>query len=117
MEDTTRPPIDVVRAHRFEVVDAEGVTRAVLGSLDHPSGDGGWGLGLYERDGERGWLATGPLGPGLAFVSAGNEVVAVGIVEGPDAAIPGPRLVLCDADGFPILSLHVPAGELPFDRD
>jgi hypothetical protein len=68
-------PARVVRSERFELVDATGAVRAVLGSLPGMMGSDGKGLCVYDRAGKpRAWLGFEDHGaiPGL-YLLGPNE--------------------------------------------
>jgi hypothetical protein len=103
-------PGDVVRAQRFEVVDADGNVTAVFGDLR--SRDPEFpvtGLAVLDADGmTRASLAFDPSGPNLTLMDAGNIVFAVGVNDpAPDANYLGPYLLLMDAHGVPVISWRV----------
>lgn len=103
-------PWEVVRAERFEVVDAEGRVTAAFGDLR--SRDPEFpvtGLALLDADGlTRVSLAFDPSGPNLTFMDSGNIVFAVGVNDpAPDANYLGPYLLLMDAQGVPVISWRV----------
>jgi hypothetical protein len=110
---TDRPHHGVVRAERFELVDADGQVRAVLAPLSEPGGGGGGeviGIELRDRSGSpRAWLTFEEgWGAQLCLSEGGNQVLLVDLVEaGPDAAEPGPAIRLCDRDGVPVLEWRV----------
>ncbi|MDP9071875.1 MAG: hypothetical protein M3N68_11505 [Actinomycetota bacterium] len=104
--DGTGPP-EVVRARRFELVDAEGAVRAIVGDLG--GGGGVFGVALVGRQGEaRVWIELGEQGPALVFDQGGNDVVAVGVHDAvADALHVGAYLQLSHADGRPALGWRV----------
>lgn len=124
---TDGPHDEVVRAGRFEVVDAQGRVRAVIGALGdqrYPtgagSGDGRGGGGggevvgveLRDRAGSaRAWLTVEEgWGAQLCLAEGGNQVLLLDVVEaGPEAAEPGPVIRLCDATGAPVAEWRVAA--------
>lgn len=112
MTQDMREPEETLRAHRYELVDDHGNTRAVLGRLGDHEGEGFYGLGLFDTTGTRVSFVTGPLGPHLSVISGGTQVVVLGVDEGEDAVLPGAKLVLCDPSGTPFLSLRVPSEAL-----
>lgn len=92
----------VVRAGRFELVDGDGVVRGVVGSLAPDAEDGFWpGVSLRDDRGrERVWVIVEPDGVSLSFDLGGNTVAQLGVADpGPEAVMPGPRLILCDPEG------------------
>jgi hypothetical protein len=101
-------PDDVVRARRFEVVDANGVVRVVLGDLAHSRG-GVFGIALLGSQGQpRVWIEVDGRGPALVFDQGGNDVVELG-VDDPvaDALHVGAYLHLSGPDGRPAVSWRV----------
>lgn len=90
-------------------MDEDGQTRAILGHLGEHEGEGFYGLGLFDTTGTRVSFVTGPFGPHLTMIAGGTEVLLFGIDEGEDAVLPGAKLVLCDPEGVPYLTLRVPS--------
>lgn len=113
MKPSERPgagPVEVVRARRFELVDADGAVRAVLGDLGAGRGEV-FGLALL---GAQGWarvrIELGPLGPTVALDQDGNDVIALGVHDAvADALRPGAHLQLSDRHGRPVLGWQVEA--------
>ena len=108
--DPPPAPADIVRARRFELVDDRGRVRAVLGNLVRYADDAFWpGLTLRNAHGrDRVWLMVHDLGPELCFDLGGNTVAEVGVLDpGPDTAVPGVSLTVCDADGAPVFGWHI----------
>lgn len=107
-KDIHQPP-EILQAKRFELLDDDGQTRAVMGRLGEHEGEGFYGLGLFDTTGTRVEFVTGPCGPLLTVMAGGTEVLLFGIDEGEDAVLPGAKLVLCDPQGVPYLTLRVPS--------
>jgi hypothetical protein len=101
-DDVEVEVVDLVRAHRFEVVDAGGAVRAVLGSLDTPDpASPVFGLSLLDGDGRaRVWLSIDALGPALVFDLAGNNLITLGVNDpAADALRVGGYFHMADFDG------------------
>lgn len=100
----------VVTAHRFELVDPTGRTRAVLGDTAVP-GDDRWtpGLSLFDDDGTvRMCVELTDTGPAISILRGGNIVAQLGVIDAPAAPVgPGPYVVLCHHDGAPAWSIRV----------
>jgi hypothetical protein len=91
----------VVRARRFELVDDEGQTIAVLGDLGSNAPGPFFGLALLDQDGrKRAWIGLDHTGPSLMFAHDGNVVLAAGVNDpAPDCLVPGPYHQFMDAGG------------------
>lgn len=92
---------EVVRARRFELVDDDGRTIAVLGDIGGSPDAPFVGLVLLdERGDKRLWVGLDHTGPSLMCATEGNAVLAVGVNDPePDALLPGPYLQLMHTDG------------------
>jgi hypothetical protein len=92
---------DVVRARRFELVDHDGRTLAVLGDLGGTSDEPFFGLALFDEHGDkRLWVGLDHTGPALMCATAGNAVLAVGVNDPEaDCILPGPYVQLMQTDG------------------
>lgn len=113
---TTDDTAEVVRAHRFEVVDRHGRIRAVLDTdLD---GDG-WracGLRIFDDQTERITLMVHPGGALLSFGFGGNTLAEFGCADAiPENVEPGAYLVLCDAEGAVIARWQASLDEFPVE--
>jgi hypothetical protein len=114
---------EVQSARRFELLDASGRVRAVLGDLS-PSTSSDWfpGISLLDEEGhERLSLMLTASGPLLSFAEGGNVALELGLhdLAFPETTNAGPFVVLCDhrgrarwavridADGNPVI---VPGG-------
>jgi len=106
MAEANPPTHEVLRAKRVELVDDEGRVRAVLGPVHREEGQAVLGLSLHDESGERAWFTTGPSGPDLGMARDGDEVVLLGVVEGPGIVIDGPRFMLLDRRGVPCVDLR-----------
>lgn len=97
-----------MREERFEVVDATGAVRAVLGVL----GDGAVGLAVLGRDGdERLRLAVDEESAALTVTAGGNVVFETGWLEATgDVLRRGGYAFLADAGGTPVLGWRVDQG-------
>lgn len=119
---------EVVRAHRFELIDVNGRVRAVLGVAPGGGGEGGviadvhpghhaYGLTVLDRQGSgRVSLTTDGTSASLTLFIGGNAAVAMGVAD-PETAenvAPGGYLALYRSeDGSPVTRwLATPAGEL-----
>jgi hypothetical protein len=99
-----------LRARRLELVDDRGRTRAVLGEMDGLGGPDAIGLTLLDADGRpRAWFHLEASGPLLGFDRAGNDALTLGVVDGPDASVPGPFVAVSDEAGVPTLVVRVEA--------
>jgi hypothetical protein len=114
-----RPIYEVATARRFELIDEAGRVRAVLGDAGR-GGPFAPGLWFLAEDGGVGVvLSVEAVGASLSFTHAGNTVVVIGVLDpgSAEVALPGAYLVLCRADGEPVLSWRVSAdGTLSGDR-
>lgn len=92
---------EVLSAGRFELVDASGRVRAVVGNLAGVGTEWSPGVALYDAEGhERVSLLLTDAGPVLSFAEGGNVVFEQGVFDR-DHPGAGPFLVLCDRDGQP----------------
>jgi hypothetical protein len=104
----------VVRAHRFELIDSNRRTRAVLGTSPAVSGDpysGAVGLEIFDGDGKsRAWLVDTP-GAGVQFCLAanGNQLVVVTAAEPMLETEGGASITICDLEGVPVVEWEVDA--------
>jgi hypothetical protein len=110
--DDEDQPATVVRATRFEVVDGQGRTRAVLGRLadEEPEGPPApFGLALLDEQGRaRVWCGLVAEGPVLLLDQDGNAVVQLGVDDAtPDALHVGAYLHLADRRGTPRVGWRV----------
>jgi hypothetical protein len=101
-----------VRANRFELVDADGHIRAVLGDLGSP--DPGMpvvGFALLDADGrQRAWVALDATGPNMVFDLGGNAVLTFGVNDAaPDALHVGAYLHVSDVGGTNVLGWRIEA--------
>jgi len=101
--------VGIVRARRLEVVDADGVVRAVVGDLATPPRGGVFGIALLGSQGQpRVWMEVDGQGPALVFDQGGNDVVELGVDDpGADALHVGAYLHLSRPDGRPALGWRV----------
>lgn len=110
MAQGTPPPLDTVRARRFEVLDTRGRIRAALGPLDDGS-DAEDVIGLELRDHDerpRATLGVSTDGPWLVFELDGNLLVHLGINDpARDAVDPGAFLYLSDRLGRPMIGWRI----------
>ena len=102
-------PLEVVRARIFELVDAQGAVRAIVGQLGAGRGDGALGVALVSGQGEaRVWIELGEHGPALVFDQGGNDVVALGVHDAAaDALHVGAYLQLSHPVGRPAVGWRV----------
>ena len=115
MTDGTERPqtgdvVDLVRAHRIELVDEAGGIRAVVGQLATPDpARPVYGIALTEPSGRpRVWLSVHDTGPALVFDLAGNNVISLGVNDpAPDAMQVGGYLHFADGDGTAVLGWQV----------
>lgn len=102
---------EVVRARRVELVDEQGRLRGVLGEIGEfaPSPDPVIGLELYAPSGEpRLSLAMGGDTAWVLLEVGGNAQVQIGVNEAKTGAVAARAfLILCDADGVPVLGWRV----------
>lgn len=107
---------DVVRAHRFELVDDRGHIWAVLEhGVDDEGGPRAW-LRLFDDNHEQVTLTADSSGPRLSLAMGGNTVAELGgnSQRSLDAAV---SLVLCDGMGQAIIRWLVSAdGKLVEER-
>jgi hypothetical protein len=109
-EGAAAGPLEVVRARRFELVDVDGVVRALLGDLGPRPGEV-FGLVLLDPHGRaRLRIELGPTGPALVLDQDGNDVIELAVHDVvADALRPGSHLRLSDRHGRPALAWHVEA--------
>lgn len=104
-------PVEVVRARRIELVDAQGTVRAVVGDLEEPDvgGEGTFGFGVLDAASRlRVWLALGPSGPVLVFDQDGNVALELGISDpADDLRHPGAHFFLASAEGEPRIGWRI----------
>lgn len=119
---------EVVRAHRFELIDVDGRVRAVLGADSWGAGRGtgviedvrpgnGYGLTLLDRHGSgRVMLSTDGTSAALTLCIGGNLAVEVAVAdpETSENLEPGGSIALYRSDdGSPVARwLVTPTGEL-----
>ncbi|MEX2548445.1 MAG: hypothetical protein WD830_11775 [Chloroflexota bacterium] len=103
--------VDVVRARRFEVVDADDRLRAVFGELATvESANEMFGIELFDRAGSaRAWLLDeAGVGVQLVFAIGGNQVLVVEATDDtPHVTVPGVAVLLCDGSGAPVMAWRV----------
>jgi hypothetical protein len=94
-------PAEVVRARRFELVDDDGRTIAVLGDIGGSSNAPFVGLALLDKAGaKRMWIGLDHTGPSLMCATEGNAVLAIGVNDPEtDCLLPGPYIQLMHTDG------------------
>jgi hypothetical protein len=113
---------EALSARRFELVDASGRVRAVLGNLSDSLSVWAPGIALLDEEGhERLSLMLGSTGPLLSFADAGVTALELGVLDrtptvaaddsGPvdeeSTVAPGPFVVLCDPSGTPRWSVRI----------
>ena len=99
---------EVVRAHRFELIDPENRVRAVLGDISRGYDEFAPGITMLDADGQtRLWLGVLDHAVLLSIDHEGSTILELGVNQGSDAVIPGPYLVLCDGTGAPVVRWRV----------
>lgn len=107
MEQDIREVADILRAHRFELVDDKGQVRAVLGP--EPDTETGVSLALLSPEGEhRVTLGLSDDAAWALFELGGNCLITMGIHE-PHSDAVGARAFfnLCDVTGTPVIGWRV----------
>lgn len=103
---------DAIRSGRVEIVDDEGRIRLAVGRLERD--DDLFGIQLFDKAGrERAWLLLDSSGPRVGLDWLGNTGAELYVLEGPQAAGGGPRLVLCDDTGTPVHAWSVDSDDRP----
>lgn len=105
------PPVDPLPSRNFEIADANGVVRVVLGLIGSGSDEMPeiYGLSLRGADGaERVALSIDEQGPTLVFVRGGNIAIQLGV---DDPFLPGDHtgafITLANDQGTPLLQVSV----------
>ncbi|HZQ29361.1 MAG TPA: hypothetical protein VFA94_16820 [Acidimicrobiales bacterium] len=110
MTDAPVATAGVVRATRFELVDADGHVRAVLGDLGSPDPElAVVGFAMVDVDGrQRVWIALDATGPNMVFDLGGNAVLTFGVNDpAPDALHVGAYLHVSNASGTNVLGWRI----------
>ncbi len=104
----------VVRGNRLELVDETGRVRIVAGEIEGP--DPAYGLELLDVAGRsKAWLLADGAGVRFGLDYLGSTGIEAYVLEGSEAVGEGPRVVVCDCDGVPVLTW--PADQPPGPHD